>query len=268
MSLTGASPRRLSVKWTTRGPQNTLGIPLATPQLPLDLGSASSLDFRIRSSIAGSTVAFSIVLVDATGRTSLPLFSSDYFHGQSIPHSSAKLFPTVRIPISRFRGVDISRVVEARWVFDRAAAGTIELAQLRLSRVSGLRLTHSEPFLTGDSCPGSEAPASLFANSVTADPVGRRSDARVSRIETSGDDRKIHILSDSRFPVLDALPELQVGEVVLRNGSFGARGDTRELIFTWNVESQGELAGARELVLRYGSAPRGGTWNLGTLDPR
>jgi dienelactone hydrolase len=80
----------------------------------------------------GSARPFSVALVDAAGRRSTVPVSSAEAAVRSWP--TLTVLGTVRIPIGRFRGVDLRRVTRLEIVFDRTARGAVIVSDVAFLR--------------------------------------------------------------------------------------------------------------------------------------
>lgn len=137
-------PAMFVATWEAAGAR--LGIEM--PEGRRDLSGYASLSLRVvldplaEQNVWGEAQSFSVVLSDGDGTASVVLGAeepalafppgveqpNDYFEGGSF--IGIVRLATVRIPLSAFEGVDLSRVEEVALVFDGSDSGSIFLADL------------------------------------------------------------------------------------------------------------------------------------------
>ncbi len=127
----------LRVGWSAPGGR----LALALAPRPVDLRRADAVTLSVAPTPpeadpelngAGSARPFSIALVDASGRRATVALSSAEPAVRSWP--TLTVLGTVRVPLSRFRGVDLSRIARLELVFDRTQRGAVLVTDVAFTR--------------------------------------------------------------------------------------------------------------------------------------
>jgi dienelactone hydrolase len=114
---------------------------LAPSPRPVDLRGVAAVSLSIAPTPpdadpdlngAGSARPFSVALVDASGRRAIVPISSAEPAVRSWP--TVTVLGTVRVPIARFRGVDLGRIARLELVFDRTARGAVVVSDVAFLR--------------------------------------------------------------------------------------------------------------------------------------
>ena len=131
------SADELRAAWSTPGGR----LALALSSRPVDLRDAVAVSLSVAPTPPeadpdlngpGSARPFSVALVDAAGRRATVPVSSAEAAVRSWP--TLTVLGTVRIPIGRFRGVDLRRVTRLEIVFDRTARGAVIVSDVAFLR--------------------------------------------------------------------------------------------------------------------------------------
>jgi dienelactone hydrolase len=131
------SADELRAGWSSPGGR----LALTLSSRPVDLGDAVAVSLSVAPTPPeadpdlngpGSARPFSVALVDAAGRRSAVPVSSAEAAVRSWP--TLTVLGTVRIPIGRFRGVDLHRVTRVEIVFDRTARGAVIVSDIAFLR--------------------------------------------------------------------------------------------------------------------------------------
>jgi len=123
---------QMGMRWndTTEWYQNQI------PQAYENLSYFQSLIFRAAENhletVTGTNLDFTVQLIDSAGNTSNQVISNNshalfYEPGTS---SAKTLFNTINIPLSKFSGVDMTKVKYVKFVFNKSAAGSVLISDL------------------------------------------------------------------------------------------------------------------------------------------
>ena len=132
------SADELRAGWSSPGGR----LALTLSSRPMDLRDAAAVSLSVAPTPPeadpdlngpGSARPFSVALVDAAGRRSTVPVSSAEAAVRSWP--TLTVLGTVRIPIGRFRGVDLRRVTRLEIVFDRTARGAVIVSDVAFTRL-------------------------------------------------------------------------------------------------------------------------------------
>src|SRR5262249_17638757 len=109
------------------------------PGVGADISGYATLDFRVsRRSLADpSPTNFSVQLVQSGGGLPGAVQVSSYLGAIGGPPRGHQILRTIRVPLTDFPGADLTDVRGVRFTFDRSASGSINLANVRLSALSG-----------------------------------------------------------------------------------------------------------------------------------
>jgi hypothetical protein len=232
-----------------------------------NISSFQTLDLRVSrlfdplNGPIDSITDFSIQLAQADGTLSSPVRLSSYTNltgpvggPGGIRHP---ILQTARITLTDFTGVDLTQVRGVRLTFDQTSSGLIQLANIRLSTLTGNSAPVSPglPLTATRVIAGLSAPASgPHSGTIQALRIAAASSSSSSASLSSAVELVVHA-SDHRFTAGDQLPLLQVGSRVFRSSRYGDGGDTTTLIFSTSAIP----AGAAKL--QNGND----TFNLGSL---
>lgn len=259
--------RAASLSWQVPG--GFLQLNAAPPGGGLNASSERAIEFRIALKCFGNLcqaapapdgdVDFSIALVNGDGTLSTPVGLKTYAIVRRPSGSSGHLnsvMRSVRIPLTAFIGAKLAQFHGVRFIFDRTAASSIYLANVRL-----------DPFATGGGGPSIRVANSAAARvAKPAMPDFNRITAirQAAKPEAAGAGpgaMEIELQSNRRFPVGDALPELQVGDRVFTLSRF-AEPTQHGLVFTLTRSEYASLTSGLPVEVRVGGAPG---WSFGAL---
>jgi hypothetical protein len=243
----------------------------------LDASGASTLDFRIARQCGdplctkpdsgfNTETNFSIRLVDGNGDISSPEPLSNYvsltgpvgglvtFVGSS-PHP---ILQTVRIPLSAFSGVDVSKLRGVRFVFDDTRRDEIFIGNIRLSTQTGngLRVAPIVAELFSD-----DPPIDLGASN--KDDVNQIKSMRLVQTQATVE---IELASNREFVPQGELLVLVIGDQEFPVSQHTSNGDTNTVIFTLTAAEFERLSTDSRVSVQYGSGVRSNAWNFGRLD--
>jgi hypothetical protein len=237
------------VSWSQAG--GFLQVNAAPSGQSIDASAYPALEFRVALRCAGALcshpfdptgdVDFSVALAGAGDTLSAPVVLKDVarvYRPVGVSGVQNTVFQTVRVPLSAFAGFDASHLRGVRFSFDRTAASSILLANVRFTH------TQAGPGGVSDVLPrgfrASDAAMATHAGSM------------VVRAGAS----EIELRSPHPFPIGDAIPVLTIG-----GRSYSVSRFTRDgrLVFTLKP---GELAAAHgEVSLRDGAQ----VWMFGRI---
>ncbi len=240
-----------------------------------------TLDFRVSrqcgdpactkpDSFFNFETSFSIRLVDGNGSVSSPELLKDYvsltgpvgglvrFVGSS-PHP---ILQTVRIPLSAFTGVDITKLRAVRFVFDDTRRDEIFIGNVNLSALGAP--------LAATSSINSVLPTS---DSVTAAEDTSNDNNRVKSIKqttTVGGESgvEIELTSNREFTAQGELLVLNIAGHEFITSRYGNAGDTNTVIFSLSAAEFAKLSQGDPIRVYYGVGANGNGRNFGRVDKR
>lgn len=248
-----------------------------------------------------TSMDFSVELVASDDSRSNAVAISDYSRVLGPPNDNAELTQTVRVPFSSFGTFDLSKVRGVRLVFNKTAKGKVRIAHVRFAvktekmtafgvetLASKLAIGAAASLLAGtipavamDSEPAATTPTdmilpaesratpySLGASPSAANTSQRRASwmkpRKVSRSrELKGaPGYEIIVSSTEPFPVMDALPVLNIADHLFPIARFPTNGQTHTLIFSISRESFDALPETGSARIQYGIKRPSRVWNL------
>lgn len=276
--------RAALVSWNQ--PDGFLQINAATGQ-GVNINNYRTLEFRvmlscfderfeqtclIRSKPTGD-VNFSISLVDADAKLSESVALKDYaaVHrpGGSVQYSPTayirnEILQTVRIPLSNFKNIDLSRFIGVRFTFNRSEKAAIYLANLHLTRTptnenASIATVDASTELTTVAQPALWKNTPMEQNKVV--------DIRHLRTEASATERsssvvEIELASTRPFTVGNALPTLMIKDKAFNLAHYPT-GDTHQLVFTLEEAEFAKAQTGDPLIVHMGGSH---PWVFGALD--
>jgi hypothetical protein len=278
----GTQPKRAELRWTTSGQQVLFESVWAAPQQGKDIHEYATLDFRV-SRLAHKTnqkteTDFDISLVDAEGKVSNSVAVSDFIIldgpvGYTTWDKSANshVFKTVRIPLSKFSGVNLSNIHSVRFIFDKTESGAINLANLRLQKNYGEG--YSEPFaqdlarqrlqtrvatLNKPNHPKfllNEVPEAL--NSIRDISLQKHNQ------QTKRNEKpiiEIKFASRTPFLIMDSMPTLVIGEMKITRSRYSDAAHLQEITFELSKDQYDQLSRNQKIYIVYSKR-----WHFGTL---
>jgi hypothetical protein len=204
-----------------------------------DLSRFGVLDLRVqaaklRSSSEGA-LDFNIGLVDTKGVLSARVLASQ---GSDLmgPANYVETYQTLRIPLKLFSGVDLNSIQGLQLIFDRQDHGDLLLAGVRASQEHAPRRTLVRSPNLNTNASNTERPSSLKVASANRNPENSQNeDAQLRNNILVRPARIVHathitaspqlvgsggyefvVESDFDFPISNALPVLQIGDVKIR----------------------------------------------------
>ena len=253
-------PRRAHVRWNQPDANAYLQTNWSASGDGKSAAGFSALSVRVARPGTESSKApsdFSVALVDAVGGVSKPVLMSQFVAIDG-PGNSTVTFQTARIPLATFAGVDLSRLVGVRFIFDRGdAGGEIYLANVRLSQApEGVAVARREPRFTPATV-GVGAPPTSTANWVAA-----KSSAN-SRWLSGQDAVDVTVQAVDAFPARDSLPCLAIGDRVFKGGRYAANGKLDKLTFSIPRADWEKLPEGAAVRVQYGPGPSpSAVWNV------
>lgn len=232
---------------------------------------AVTLDFRIareknKLNSEDDITDFGIKLEDAEGHFSNEISVSDYalLNG---PGTDNLVFKTVRIPLSAFTGVNVSRLRGVRFVFDKSATGFIHLANMRLHRDLGLgsdyidaaKVIYSKAKATGLQRVNHPMPVEYVSEQqneireIKLIQIKNAVPAKQKRYE-------LRLASKEAFPVTDAMPVLKVGDKEFKNSRYSDMMHLQEITFMLSEDEYLHLSKTAEISVKIGKV-----WKFGNL---
>jgi len=130
----------LPVSWTKRGVSISNGIPVAYGDMRRfrTVELRAGLDFSSKLNAVGKPQDVRIILTDAHGK-SVSVLARSFSHALDYPLTAPEdvvphlLFNPIRVPLSAFHGIDLSRIRSVGLGFDTALQGRIVLTDLAVS---------------------------------------------------------------------------------------------------------------------------------------
>ncbi|MCA3561174.1 MAG: hypothetical protein IOC82_09140 [Aestuariivirga sp.] len=265
------SQRAALVGWST--PDAYLQVNASRMPLRVNTAAFKALEFRVKLECHDSLcdqkmnpagdVDFSVRLVTGAGNPSAPVKLSSvalvYRPVSAIPAPDNSVFQTVRIPLSAFGGADMSQFRGVRFVFDETPSGLVSLGNVRLVRAEA-PLSTAPPRTAAGSVPAASRalPPAWENNQVVAVRPAVPESATRSGAGQAGV-VEIELASTRRFPVMDSLPTLYIGDRAFRWSRFVA-GAANRIVFSLDEAEFRQLPDVSDMRLVIGGAP---VWNFG-----
>lgn len=228
-----------------------------------NLTDFSTLDFRIARKESrlndSSTTNFTIVLVDAYNRWSNKVEVNKYsvING---PGNYIPILKTVRIPLTEFKGIDLTKIHGVRFIFNKTKTGTIYLTNIRIHKQRGVGVTEntiwSQPSI-------SDATATVTNVIPTFVPANVNTIKRINIVHNrlaSENVVEVHVASQVPFPVMNRLPILKIANKEFKLSRYADTGRLNELIFTLPLAEYQTLPRDGDV-----SVSDGKIWQFGTL---
>ena len=267
-----ATQRAATVSWGSASASRFLQTNASALGVPRNATGFQALEFRVAlqcsgslcssNPAAGGDVDFSIAITDADGQVSPAVTLKSYavVRRPAGSFSNNIILQTVRVPLSAFTGVDLTRFRGVRFTFDRTASRTVYLANVRLTRKKagpgGLPpLGQHEPVIAAAAIPAQQAVSD--SNRI----VDIRRVARSEQLDTDRPAVEIEVVSSRPFPVGGALPELRLGDARFTLSRFEG-GAMDRMVFTLTAEEYDALASGVPASVKVGGAA---TWGFGLL---
>lgn len=263
------------ITWNGAGPSTFFQTAAAAN---VNAGSLKTLDFRVSrqcgdpactkpDSFFNFETSFSIRLVDGNGNVSSPELLKDYVSltgpvgglVRLVGSSPHPILQTVRIPLSAFTGVDLTKLRAVRFVFDDTRRDEIFIGNVNLSMI-GASLTSVSPLNT--LLPTSDSVAET--DDTTNDNNKVKSIKKASA--TNGESRiEIELTSNREFTAQGELLVLNVSGREFITSRYGASNDTKSIIFSMTSAEFATLSQGDPIRVYYGTGTNGGR-NFGHID--
>jgi hypothetical protein len=249
-----------------------------------DASPYATLDFRVSRQCADPTdllcsrqsnwfnfeTNFSVRLVAGNGTLSNPVQLSDYisltgpvgslvFGFGSAGHP---ILQTVRVPLSAFNNAAIvSNLRGVRFTFDDTRRDEIYIANIQLSRVSGLSAATVAP---PSILPGADTLIDTGSDN-TNDNNHVRS-MRAVQSTTLGSVVEIELDSNREFLPQGEMLVLRIGSQDFSLSKYPTTGETNSVVFTLTAEEFARLTQGDQMNVQYGIGPTYRGWNFGRVD--
>jgi hypothetical protein len=266
--------RVAQITWNGAGPATFFQ---STRSADLDASGFATLDFRISRQCGdplctkpdsgfNAETNFSVRLVDGNGDISSPAPLKNYvsltgpvgglvtFVGSS-PHP---ILQTVRVPLSEFSGVDLSKLRGIRFVFDDTRRDEIFIGNIRLSTQSSIGIT-AAPVVS--ELPSSDSPLDLGVSN--KDDVNHIKSISVVQAQAAVE---IELTSNRAFLPQGELLVLVIGGREFAVSQRASAGDTNTIIFALTADEFERLNTGDRVSVQYGSGVRSNAWSFGRLD--
>lgn len=229
-----------------------------------DIHQFATLDIRVgrlSSDLNSQTkTEWSVILIDAAGKQSNAVNVGDYAVVTG-PGSLNPVLMTVRLPLSQFKSVDLSKINSVRFQFDRTPTGELYFANIRVHKQLGLGESGSQgtrqvmPASGGASMPiaAVEVPAAMN-KIVRIRSVGK------SYALSGQPGVEITFSSQVPFPVLDRLPTLKIGDQTFKLSRYSDMKTLKEITFTVSEAQYRSLSQSAEITIQYDKV-----WHFGSL---
>lgn len=265
-SLSKHNQRAATIQWEAASANTFFDIIIANKNEGRNFVGFTTLDFRVGrlSNILNKepTTDFDIALLDANGTMSTRVAVKNYaiING---PGTWTPLLKTVRIPLSAFQGVNLSKVHSVRFIFNQTKTGAINLANIRVHRQLGFGGVEGKitPPLTATLVPNPS-----FAASLPKEVPQEKNKLSVVRQRQSfalaGESGvEIRLRSEIAFPAMNRLPVLKIGNKEFKLSYYSDISQLKELTFTLTNEEYKSLAKNSDV-----SVINGRVWQFGKLD--
>lgn len=245
---------------------------------------------------------FSLQLVASDDTLSNAVAISGYSHVTGPPNGWVDLTQTVRVPFSSFSGVDLKKIRGVRLVFNKTAKGKIRVAHVRfgvrtekmtpfaidtfasliaINKAASL-LAGVSPVATMDTEPAATTPADMILPAepratpyTLTTPMGASGNIPARRASWMKPRKvmrarelqgafgyEISVSSAEAFPVMDALPVLNIENHLFPLAKFPSSGETHVMIFTMTRESFMTLPQTGRAQIQYGINRPSRVWIL------
>lgn len=239
----GRDQRVASISWTAAGSGTYFESVWAAPLQGKDIHDYATLDFRAaRINQSGANekgTDFGIALIDASGMVSkeVPVSRFALING---PGTNNPVLQTVRIPLSEFKGVDMSRIHSVRFVFDKTPADKLYFANIRAQKQMGLGYSQGGVSLAAAGRKSYAMPAStrIKEEYVPENLNTIRSIRTIQKSHAFAGQSAVEITLASQVPfqALDSLPVLKIGNNVYKLSRYSDLKSLKELTFTLSAK--------------------------------
>lgn len=238
----------------------------AAPSEGKDIHDFATLDFRVgRINAKEKPTDFSLALVDAAGLISKEVAVSDYALVNG-PGTNNAVLQTVRIPLTAFQGVDLTKVHSVRFIFNKSSSGKLNLANIRIQRQIGLGMDKNAVAAKIKRLHAVAAQAVKVAqqqivyvpenlNSIRSVRVNHKTFALSGKPGV-----EVTVASQVPFPAMNSLPVLTVGDKQFKLSRYADKKQLKELTFTLTNEEYKSLSKQGEVTVTNGKV-----WKFGSV---
>jgi hypothetical protein len=266
-------PQRVAtIIWNAAGPDTFFEAVWAGAGQGRDVRSYATLDFRIarmaNEKNTETATDFDIALEDAAGLVSKAVHASDYAIVNGPGSGYNNVLQTVRVPLTAFQGIDLSKVHGVKFIFDKTRTGALYLGNIRLHKQTGLgKLAAADTNTTTSAMKmireyavrnivrqqPEYVPASL--NKIRSIRVMGKSFAISGKPAV-----EISLASQVPFPVTNRLPVLQIGDKKFTLSRYTDVTALKELTFTLTQEQYNSVSKNSEVTVSDGKI-----WKFGSI---
>jgi hypothetical protein len=254
--------RAAQIKWTQSSPSTFFEAVWAADAEGIDIRDYVTLDFRIgRVQSAKEATNFSIALEDAKGLLSKEIQIKHYANING-PGNANPILMTVRIPLSAFEGIDLTKIHGVRFIFNKTKKGALYLANIRMQRQWGWGMDKvvSIPF-TPITMPLAEVKQPIII--VPKEKNVIRSVRRLNKtlaLTQAKPGVEITVASEVPFPVMNRLPILKIGDKKFKLSRYSDVKHLKELTFTLTEKEYQHVSKEAEV-----SVENGKVWQFAPL---
>lgn len=263
-NIGGSSQRAANISWKASGQGAYFEAVWAAESQGKDIHDFATLDFRVgRTGHDRNNVStdFSIALVDAAGLMSKEIQVSDYalING---PGTGNSVLLTVRIPLTVFQSVDLTKVHSVRFIFDKSSSGDLNVANIRIQRQTGFGMDKNAVLAKIERLHTAAALASQQVEYVPENLNSIRSVRMTHKsYALSGQPGvEITVTSQVPFPAMNNLPILVVGDKQFKLSRYTDKKHLKELTFTLTNEEYNSISKDSKATVSDGKI-----WKFGSI---
>lgn len=228
-----------------------------------DIHDFATLDFRVgRPEFSSSSTDFGIMLEDATGLVSKEVRVSEYAKING-PGNDNPILMTVRVPLTAFQGVALTKIRGVRFVFDQSKSGTIYLGNVRVQRQIGLggstaklaMMSVRSHIAAAQSKPQPIVVVPAEKNTIRSVRIVGKTFALSGRSGV-----EISLASQVPFPAMNRLPVLKIGDATFKLSRYSDMKELKELTFTLTHEEYKRISKDGDV-----SVLNGKVWKFGSI---
>lgn len=255
------------IVWNAAGPNTFYEGIWAAPGEGRDIHDFATLDFRIARAYSTDNVDastdFSIQLEDAAGHFSKELRVSNYGYINGPGGNDAAVLKTVRIPVSAFEGIDLTKVHGVKFTFNQTSTGTLYFANIRFHRNLGMgsnayfaKMSRMlSTVKANEKVPLISVPENL--NSIQSIKVLKATPA----LKQNAPGVEITLTSQVPFTVMDRLPILKIGKQEFKLSRYADMAQLKKITFTLTTAQYKQLQKKGEVTIINGKL-----WKFGKLE--
>lgn len=265
VTINGQSAAKVS--WEKANADSSFELVFAKKGMGKDVHDFATLDVRVGHYVHYDSILrdadFSIELTDAAGLVSKPVVVSQYatIHG---PGSYVAILKTVRIPLTAFSGVDLTKIHSVRFVFNKTESGMLYFANVRMHRQLGVGVD-SSIVTSPDQQQNANALVSQTSNVPQVVPESQNAISGIrftqKSFALSGESGvEITLKSSVPFNVMNRLPVLQIGNKQFKMSRYSDTEHLKEMTFTLTNDEYKELTLQEDVQILNGKV-----WKFGRL---